>query len=389
MMDILFVSGALLYAAILLFFGSGIIREIRRRKRAESGPLPLVSVLIPARNEESGIEATLESLRSQDYPPDRFEVLIIDDRSADGTAAIAKNFIDRNGLTHFRLLRHQPEHEGPTYKKNALSYAMRYAAGEIIMTTDADCRVQRTWISSMVSCYDSETGLVAGLITFGREDEKNLFHRLQTLEFAGLVFTGVGAIGNGYPIICNGSNLSYRRRAFDEVGGYQGHQHLPSGDDDLLMQNLHHQTGWKIRYNLAPESVNFTHPVDTPAQFFHQRARWASKGSHYPDPLTTALLVAIYLLYLTLLFSLPLTLLGVLSPAALGAGWAAVLLPEMGIMYLALRHLKRKDLWPLVPLAKILQVPYIVIAGLAGFFSFYQWKETPETEIKIVPGQEG
>ena len=62
------------------------------------------------------------------------------------------------------------------------------------------------------------------------------------------------------------------------------------------MQNLHHQTGWKIRYNLAPESVNSTHPVDTPAQFFHQRARWASKGSHYPDPLTTALLVAIYLL---------------------------------------------------------------------------------------------
>ena len=367
-MNYLFLTGTLVYAALLVFFYVGIRRELASQKPSGTATLPFVSVLIPARNEADNIIATLEGLKVQRYQADKFEVLVIDDRSEDGTAVLVENYIAQHQLNHFRLLRHQPEGEEPTYKKSALSYAMKYAKGEIIMTSDADCFVQESWIEQMVSLYDEQTGMVAGLVTFDPQEEKNLFHRLQTLEFAGLVFTGVGAIGNDYPIICNGSNLSYRRAAFDEVGGYQGHQHLPSGDDDLLMQNLHQKTNWKIRYNLNPLAVNTTRPVDTIGQFFHQRARWASKGSHYPDPLTTALLVTIYLLYLTLLFSVPLFISGWISGSILLMGWLIVLLPEMAIMRLALKQLKRRDLWGLVPLAKMLQVPYIVVAGLAGFF---------------------
>ncbi|NIR94946.1 MAG: glycosyltransferase, partial [Gammaproteobacteria bacterium] len=229
-----------------------------------------------------------------------FEVIVIDDNSCDDTGKVVEQFIERRQQCNFKLLSHRNDGMKPTYKKTAISYAMQYARGEIILTTDADCLVQPKWVASMVSRFDEQTGLVAGLVTFYTRNGNRLFHQLQTLEFAGLVFAGVGAIGNHYPLICNASNLSYRRKAYDDVGGFDGHEEVPSGDDDLFMQNIHHHTNWRVRYNLNPEAVNSTHPVDTLAQFFNQRARWASKSTHYPGVATFTLLFLIYLFYLLL-----------------------------------------------------------------------------------------
>ncbi len=373
MIETLFLLLSVFYLAIIIFFYTGIIREMRRQ-RTGNGWQPLVTVLVPARNEAHRILPTLNSLAEQTYPPTQLQILIIDDHSTDNTAEVVRQFIEQHKLKHFQVLRHVTDGTRPTYKKSAIKYALQYAHGEVIMTTDADCRVQPHWVESMIAQYEPDTGLVAGLVTFDPRLSRTFFHQLQTLEFAGLVFAGVGAVGNHYPLICNASNLSYRRKAFDEVGGFDGHEHVPSGDDDLLMQNIHHHTNWKVRYNLNPSSVNFTQPVDTLRAFFNQRARWASKSRNYPGIATSILLFLVYFFYVLLLFSPFLVLARVCSLNIIFSGFALKVLPEFFVIERALSILHRRRLLGYFLIAEVLQIPYIVLAGFAGFFKLFKWK---------------
>ena len=363
----------LVYAVIITFFGIG-IKRVRARAVRNSAQQPKVSVLVPARNEANNITTLLKSLANQTYPKDAYEVVVIDDHSSDGTADVVQGFIDENHLTNFRVLIHQTNGIKKTYKKDALAFAIPQSSGEIIMTVDADCQVLPTWIASTVNKFTPKTGLVAGLITFDARFERNLFHKLQTLEFAGLVFSGVGALGNDYPLICNGSNLAYRRRVYLEVGGYEGHQHIPSGDDDLFMQNIHRQTDWEVDYNLDAAAINTTRPVETLSQFIHQRARWGSKSREYPGAGTFFLLLSIYLFYVGVLLSPFLWWLGKISALTLGGLLFLKMLPEYWVIHQALEVLNRKDLRRYFPVAQLFQIPYIVIAGFAGFFKLYRWK---------------
>jgi cellulose synthase/poly-beta-1,6-N-acetylglucosamine synthase-like glycosyltransferase len=374
MINAVFLFLGLFYFTLILFFYIGILRERRREVRI-NGWKPFVSVLVPARNESGCIEPTLASLAQQTYPASQLEIIVINDNSTDRTGEVVKDYITRENLAHFQLLTHKNDDSKPTYKKTAIAYALEFARGEIIMTTDADCRVQPQWVESMVGHFETDTGMVAGLVSFMPEKEKTPFHKLQTLEFAGLVFAGVGAIGNRYPLICNGSNLSYRRVAFDAAGGFAGHEHIPSGDDDLFMQNLHRHTNWKVHYNLDPASVNYTRPVDSFADFLNQRARWASKGAHYPGFKTSLILLLIYLFYLALIILPPITLMGLFSWKLLLLAFGCKMFPEYLVIRQALSVLRRRKLkrWFLV--AQTVHIPYIVLAGFGGFFKLFNWKK--------------
>ena len=373
MIEIAFLILSTFYFITFIFFFIGILTT-RKQKVLKNSWQPKVSVLIPARDEANTIAKTLHSLRNQTYPSDKLEIIVIDDHSSDHTADVISRFIQENHLNHFRLLSHRTDGKTPTYKKAAISFALQYAKGEVIMTTDADCMVQPQWVESMIEQYDEETGMVAGLISFSPESEKSVFNKLQTLEFSGIVFAGVGAVGINRPLICNGSNLSYRKKAFDDVNGFSGHDHLPSGDDDLLMQNIHKKTPWKIKYNLENQSINYTHPVSNINRFLNQRSRWASKGVHYPGHFISLMLLFIYLFYGTIFILTPLTFLGFFSASVLIIGFLLKFIPEFLIVYQALSVLNRKKLLFLFFIAEIFQVPYVVFVGFRGFFNLFKWK---------------
>jgi cellulose synthase/poly-beta-1,6-N-acetylglucosamine synthase-like glycosyltransferase len=322
----------------------------------------------------------MESLSHQSYPVGKLEVFIIDDHSNDDTAEVASTFIKEGHLDNFKLLVHRTDGKTPTYKKAAIAFALQHARGEIIMTTDADCVLSPEWVESMVRQYDEETGMVAGLVSFDSGLEKSdggsrsIFSKLQTLEFAGIVFAGVGAVGIGKPLICNGSNLSYRRQAFEDVDGFSGHDHLPSGDDDLLMQSIHKKTEWKIKYNLERSAINYSRPLKSVPGFLNQRSRWASKGVHYPAIRISAMLFMIYLFYAGLFLLTPSTIAGLFPAPLLAAGFALKLIPEFLVITQALNILDRRDLFPHFLLAEFLQIPYVIVVGFRGFFNLFKWK---------------
>ena len=254
-MNVLFILLGLLYSLLVIYFFIGIYRVKKNYQKNRF----TVTVLVPARNEEKGIIQCLESLLRQSYPRELFKVIVIDDHSTDKTYEVVHQFIEDK--SNFLLLKHEKIGTHPTYKKQALKFAMEKVSSEIVMTIDADTIANPKWIESMVNQYEDETGLVAGIVTFSSSFEKSLFYKIQTLEFAGIVFCGVGSLGNNNPLICNGSNLSYRFKTFKDAGGYDGNLFLPSGDDDLLLQNIHKKTNWRVRYSLHPEAINYTHPV--------------------------------------------------------------------------------------------------------------------------------
>lgn len=373
MIEIAFlILGAYYFITFILFF-LGILKT-KKQEVVKNSWQPKVSVLVPARDEADTIINTLYSLKNQTYPSDKLEIIIIDDQSNDNTAEVVARFIQDNQLNHFRLVSHRTDGKTPTYKKAAISFALQYATGDIIMTTDADCMVQPQWVESMIKQYDEETGMVAGLISFAPQSEKSVFNKLQTLEFAGIVFAGVGAVGINRPLICNGSNLSYRKKAFEDVSGFSGHDHLPSGDDDLLMQNIHKKTQWKIKYNLDSQSINYTHPVGNVNRFLNQRSRWASKGVHYPGHFISLMLLFIYLFYAAIFIVTPFAFFRLFSLSVLVIGFLLKFIPEFLIVYAALRILNRKKLLPLFFIAEIFQVPYVVVVGFRGFFNLFKWK---------------
>lgn len=98
-----------------------------------------VSVLIAARDEESNIGRTLDCLVKQDFPKDRMEIIVVDDHSTDRTAEIVRSY----ALSGVKLLRLDEGGQLNSYKKLAIARAIAVAEGDIIVTTDADCRIDR------------------------------------------------------------------------------------------------------------------------------------------------------------------------------------------------------------------------------------------------------
>ena len=131
-----------------------------RLKPGENSELYKVSIIIPARNEEENIVSCLDSIKDISYPADKWELIVVDDRSEDATFRIAKAYEDK--IQNFKVLR--IKYKAPSPKKYAIETAIKEASGDIIFTTDADCMPQKEWISEMVKYFNPGTAMVIGNI---------------------------------------------------------------------------------------------------------------------------------------------------------------------------------------------------------------------------------
>ncbi|HEX9973198.1 MAG TPA: glycosyltransferase [bacterium] len=368
---------ALGYGFILMLLNRGLLR-LRRGKNTHNYR---VSVIIAARNEEQNIGSCIEALANQSYPADRFEIIVVDDRSFDCTALIVQNYCRQ--FANIRLLRIADLVKGISPKKNALQKGIEVATGEIILTTDADCVPEPGWVKSMVSYFEPEVGLVAGFSPLESNENNNLIHRLFTLDSLTLAAVAAGSFGLGKPLTCNGRNLAYRRATFDAVGGFRQIYKFVSGDDDLFLHLVRQQTSWKFRYAMDRHSLVHSKVPGAFKDFMNQRVRHASKGRHY-STWFAMILAAVYLLNLNLLILIPVsffnsdafvTLLGCLLIKSLG---------EFILIYRIADLFGYKKILIIFPLAMILHPFYIVIFGLWGQFGKFHWKD--ETFAAIYEG---
>jgi len=332
-----------------------------------------ISIIIPARNEEHYIYDCLFSLLAQQYPPNLVEIIVVDDGSTDNTPSIVFNI--SQSFPRVKLFPIDRDDSIISHKKFAISEGIKLSSNELIFTTDADCIAPPLWIETMISHFEENVGIVSGVVIFNRENEKNLFHKIQSLEFLSLVIAGAGSIAADLPIIANGANLAYRRSVFEQVEGFKGIDNLKSGDDDLFIQKVSRLTAWKIKSAAELSAIMQTNPVPNVAAFLNQRARWASKSMHYHNPLFVFYLISVYLFYVMLFFTVPLSL---LQKSLFSFPLIAFLLKFLFDFLLLQKGTKivgRRDLLKYILFAELFQIPYILWVGLNGLFGKFSWKD--------------
>lgn len=334
-------------------------------------PNDFVSVIIPFRNESENILNSLNSLASQNYPKEGFEVIYVNDSSTDDSYEKILSAVKPN---NFKVISVSDLSLNKAFKKKAVSYGIKHASGELIVTTDADCTHDQNWLRKIISGFDFKTGFISGPVGFVHQP--NLFSKIQSLEFAGLVLAGAGLIGIGKPTICNGANLAFRKSVFYELKGYQDQMHLTSGEDELLMQRIAAETNYSVKFCWAKDSVVFTKPNKNIYDFFQQRKRWASKGLFYKNKFFVLHLILIYFFYLSITAQIILSiffsklfliclLLCLISKFAL----------EYKIISKGIDILFNRELMKFFLISEIFQIFYLSVAGITGLFGNFKWKE--------------
>jgi biofilm PGA synthesis N-glycosyltransferase PgaC len=325
-----------------------------------------VSVIVPARNEAGNIERLIYGLIRQHFTPVLYEVIIVDDHSEDNTVSLASEFASST----LRILQLPPHLSG---KKAAISYGIENANGDIIITTDADCCHKPLWVYTITEAFRNSSAkmIVAPVRMVSLNTVLGFFQRLDFLVLQGI--TGASVFSNLHTM-CNGANLAYEKSAFLEVNGFDGVDHIPSGDDLLLMEKISRHFPNKISYlkNKAAIVTTPTEPGWKP--FLNQRVRWASKAMHYKDRRLFLILLTTYLV------NLGIVALGVLCIVFPFYTWIFVLflmmkiLAEYPLVISACSFFGEKLLVYLFPLFQPLHVIYTLFAGWLGTFGSYTWK---------------
>jgi len=339
----------------------------------------VLSILIPARNEAGNIVQLLDSIVKNQFPCRQYEIILIDDFSTDNTVALAQDFFSQNNVANGVVLQLEQflskEELIVAYKKKALEIAISQAKGAIVVTTDADCVVPENWLNQIHNCYQNESiQFVTAPVSFTPSNKKGALYYLQSLDF--MTMQGITASVNALKMgnMSNGANLSFRKSAFDAVGGYKDLQHLASGDDMMLMNKIEKVFPSGVMYLKSTDSIVQTPCQPTWKSFLNQRIRWASKNGKYSDVKLNLTLLLVYVFNANLLVLL---ILGFWDTAY----WMVLISCLLAKTFFELVYLwsvskffgKTKELaW--FPALQPLHIIYIISAGFLGFFGNYEWK---------------
>lgn len=206
-------------------------------------------------------------------------------------------------------------------------------------------------------------------------NDGSFFGRMQSLEFLSLIASGAGSCKNNKPLLANGANIAFTRKAYEDCSGYSTNIQYPSGDDMFLMLGIKRKFGAEaIRFIRGAEAL-----VETPAEtswraFWEQRKRWVSKSRGYKDS------YVVFVSLIVFLTNCSLVLLGILGFASAYFAkeffilYALKLAADYPLLLSANKLLGRKRIFWLIPFMEILNAIYTSAIGIAGNFGKYSWK---------------
>ena len=366
---------SLLSAVLTLVYGFLVLTFIRGWHKlvnfnpVQTPPRTSVSIIVAARDEELNITRTIEDLIAQNYPKHLTEIIFIDDHSTDRTAEIVLAYA-KLGV---KLIRLNEDRALNSYKKKAIQTAIGTCSGDLIITTDADCRMGPHWLSTIVNYFEKHNyKMISSPVAYF--EEKSFFERLQSLEFLYLIGLGASTIGNKQPSTCNGANLAYEKKAFYEVGGFQGIDDLASGDDELLLHKIAAKYPDQIGFLKNREAIVYTHAKENLQSFLQQRKRWASKSTRYKNKAIIVLGVFVWVFNVSILANF---IAGLFLPGFLLVTFYQLLVKmilESLFLWDVTGFAKRRSLLILIPVLTVLHILYMVYIGIAGNSGKYNWK---------------
>ena len=348
----------------ILFIGQLIygFNRMRRFSKAEFTPKTSFSIVVPFRNEKENLPNLLHSISLLNYPKELVEVILVDDDSDD-------KFRIQNLEFRIQMIKNVRKSNSP--KKDAIETAIQIAKHDWIITTDADCLVQKDWLT----IYDqyiqkNEVEMVASGVCY--IPKKGFLSAFQNLDFLSLQGATIGSFGINQPFMCNGANFAYSKSFFKELNGFQGNETIASGDDVFLLQKAVSVAPKKVGFLLAKESIVATNPVATWSDLFQQRVRWASKSTGYSSVYGKLLALVVFGGNLAWIVSFLLWLVGLLDQNIFMLFVALKFLIDFILIYKTANFFESKLQYVLA--SSLLYPFFSVSVAVYSLFGKYSWK---------------
>lgn len=317
-----------------------------------------VSVIVVANNEFDNLQKLVPSILEQEYP--NFELILVDDRSFDGTYEYYRAMANNN--SQLKFLRVDEVLEASNAKKFALTLAIKAAKYDYVLFTDADCIIHSPkWISYMVSSFFNEKKIMLGVSPY--LPASTFLNNVIQFETGNAAINYMSFALAGVPYMGVGRNLAYDKHLFLDTKGFHPHNRVNGGDDDLFLQKV--ATKENVAICLEKDTFVFSRPKTSWSEWIGQKKRHYSVSKFYTKK--SKILLGLfhtsyflsYILFITLLFSQEFRVYSsIIFLARLSMFW-----------YLGTRLLNRlasKTEWYLFPLLEIFHCFTVVVLGLLG-----------------------
>lgn len=355
----------IVFLIYILFIGQLIygFNRMKRFSKKEFTPKTSFTIVVPFRNEKENLPNLLHSISLLNYPKELVEIILVDDDSEEV-------FSVQDLVFSMKVIKNERKSNSP--KKDAIETAIQVAKNDWIITTDADCLVQKNWLTTFDQyIQENEVEMVAsGVCYIPKSDFLSAF---QNLDFLSLQGATIGSFGIGKPFMCNGANFAYSKQFFKELNGFQGNETIASGDDVFLLQKAVSFSPKKVGFLLAKESIVATKPVDTWSELFQQRVRWASKSTGYSSVYGKMLAIVVFSGNLAWILSFLLWLVGFLLDQNIFMLFVALkFLIDFILIYKTANFFESKLQYVLV--SSLLYPFFSVSVAVYSLFGNYNWK---------------
>lgn len=333
-------------------------------------PTSFISIVVSSRNESLHIEEFLYEIIKQNFSRTHFEFILVDDFSSDHTLQKATNILENSNIS-YKILK-QKEHQG---KKKSIAWAIKEAKGDIIVTTDADVVYRhQNWLLTISNYFNlHQPNLLIMPIDFkSHSGALSAFQITENLALTGMT-AGFAGVKKGF--MCNGANLAFTKKAYEQVSGYTSHIHISSGEDVFILEDIKKLNPNGIHYYFSRDLIVKTNPTLTLSSFINQRVRWASKAKSNKNQLNLLIgfiTILTNLIFLALLVALVKN--SIIWPYLLIFALAKFVFDFL-LLFLASDFLGRlKYIWWLIPFESIYWLYALTIGVLSMFYKPY-WKE--------------
>ncbi len=354
-MVLLYIFGAiaLINCVYYLLFSKISFIKVSKKNTSEKSP---VSLIVCAKNEAENLQKYIPIWQKQNYP--NFEIILINDASSDETLEIMETFAENDSSIQVVNVKNNEAFWGN--KKYALTLGIKRAKNTRLIFTDADCYpASNEWLATMASKFSEKKQLILGYGAYEKcAGFLNKMIRFETLMTAVQYFSYAKA---GNPYMGVGRNLAYTSELYYENNGFMSHIKIPSGDDDLFVNEA--ATAKNVSICIEPEAFTYSLPKKKKKKWLIQKKRHYSTAKLY-KPKHRYLLATYYVL--NLLFW-PLAVVSLFTKFwgfALG-----ILLIRIVFQYIiignAAKKLKENDLIPFIPFFEV----FLIFTQLSIFIS--------------------
>jgi len=354
----------IVFLIYILFIGQLIygLNRMKRFSKKEFTPKTSFTIVVPFRNEKENLPNLLHSISLLNYPKELVEVILVDDDSEEV-------FSVQYSVFSLKVIKNIRKSNSP--KKDAIETAIQIAKNDWIITTDADCLVQKDWLSIYDQyIQENKVKMVASGVCY--IPKSGFLSAFQNLDFLSLQGATIGSFGINQPFICNGANFAYSKAFFKELNGFQGNNSIASGDDVFLLQKAVSIAPKKVGFLLSKESIVATKPVENWTELFQQRVRWASKSTGYSSVYGKLLALVVFGGNLVWILSFFLWLLGILDQNIFMLFVALKFLIDFNLLFKTANFFESKLQYML---ASSLLYPFFSVAvAVYSLFGNYSWK---------------